>query len=206
MQRIDQRITIKVWIPEDFLDLDGRDAVDKVLQRMVNSGDLRRIGRGLYDKPGINPLTQKLTAADYRSVIEAIGRREHVRLLIDGVTAANDLGLTNVIPGRVIVRTDGRIRPIQLDNLVIEFKQTTPSKLYWAGHPAMRIVQALYWFHDSIKTDEQLTKEIKTKLINWLNKSDYRSIICDDLKTGVNTVPQWMRTWIEELLDSVKNK
>lgn len=36
-----------------------------------------------------------------------------------------------------------RLRAITLGNLTIDFKRTAPSKLYWAGRPAMRIVQAL---------------------------------------------------------------
>jgi hypothetical protein len=34
-----------VWTPRDFLDLGGRDAVDKVLQRLTANDDLRRIDR-----------------------------------------------------------------------------------------------------------------------------------------------------------------
>ena len=74
-------------------------------------------------------------------------------MLIDGLTAANDLGLTTVVPSRVVVHTDARRRPIQLDALRIDFKLTAPSKLYWAGRPAMRIVQALHWLKDTLPTD-----------------------------------------------------
>jgi len=47
----------QVWTPSDFTDLGGRDAVDKALQRRQTQGVLRRIGRGLYDKPKLNSLT-----------------------------------------------------------------------------------------------------------------------------------------------------
>ncbi|WP_018079459.1 DUF6088 family protein [Thiobacillus denitrificans] len=150
-QRINQAPAAKVWTPVDFLDLGSRDAVDKTLQRMVASNDLRRIDRGLYDQPRMNSLTGQLTAPDYRSVIDAVGRRDQVRVLIDGMTAANDLGLTNAVPGQVIVHTDGRLRPIQLGKLTLQFKLTAPSKLYWADRPAMRVVQALYWLRDGLK-------------------------------------------------------
>jgi hypothetical protein len=50
-----------VWVPTDFAHLGNRDAIDKTLQRMVLAGDLRRIDRGLYDKPSINRLTQRPT-------------------------------------------------------------------------------------------------------------------------------------------------
>ena len=40
-----------VWTPNDFADLGSRAAVDKTLQRLVRSGEIRRIDRGLYDRP-----------------------------------------------------------------------------------------------------------------------------------------------------------
>lgn len=122
-----------VWTPVDFLDLGTRDAVDKVLQRLVKAGDLRRIDRGLYDKPGANSLTRQPAAPDPREVIDAIARRDQIRVLVDGMTAANDLGLTNAVPSKIVVHTDARLRSIYLGNMIITFKPTAASKLYWAG-------------------------------------------------------------------------
>ena len=197
VQRINQTPAAKVWTPVDFLDLGSRDAVDKTLQRMVASNDLRRIDRGLYDQPRMNALTGQQTAPDYRSVIDAVGRRDQVRVLIDGMTAANDLGLTNAVPGQVIVHTDGRLRPIQLGKLTLQFKLTAPSKLYWAGRPAMRVVQALYWLRDGIQVDQDA---IQAKLVRLLQYSSQGSAIRDDLRSGLHTVPSWMQQWIRDLL------
>ena len=89
-----------VWTPRDFLDLGERDAVDKVLQRLTRAGTLRRVYRGLYDKPSLNRLTQKNSPPDPREVIDTIARRDQIRVLVDGMTAANDLGLTNTVPAK----------------------------------------------------------------------------------------------------------
>lgn len=200
MQRIIQAPAATVWTPIDFLDLGKRDAVDKALQRLVASEDLRRIDRGLYDRPRQNSLTGNLTTPDYRRIIDAVGRRDQVRILIDGITAANDLGLTNAVPGQVFVHTDARLKPIQLGNQTIHFKLTAPSKLYWAGRPAMRIVQALYWLHDHLKNDSQGNHNTKTKLIHLLQNPKQARQIKDDLQSGLHTVPSWMQQWIRELL------
>lgn len=200
MQCINHTSEGTVWTPEDFLEYAERHAVDKALQRLVKIGELRRISRGLYDKSRKSLLTGKPAAADYRKVIEAVERKSHVRILIDGITAANDLGLTNAVPAHVVIRTDGRIKPIQIDNLIIEFKLTAASKLYWAGRSAMHIVQALYWLHDGIRNDEQFTQEVKKKLLTWLQGSRSKKEICDDLRTGLHAMPLWMRRWVEELL------
>jgi hypothetical protein len=64
-----------VWTPVDSLNLGARAAVDKALQRLVNSGEIRRIDRALYDVSDMNRLTGKPTTPHYRAVIEAVGRR-----------------------------------------------------------------------------------------------------------------------------------
>lgn len=78
-------------------------------------------------------------------MIETVARRDQIRVLVDGMTAANDLGLTNAVPAKIVVHTDAWLKPIRLGNLDVVFKPAAASKLYWAGRPAMRIVQALHW-------------------------------------------------------------
>ena len=46
-----------VWTPVDFLDLGSREAVDKTLQRLTLASHIRRLDRGLYDRPRRNRLT-----------------------------------------------------------------------------------------------------------------------------------------------------
>jgi hypothetical protein len=185
-----------VWVPADFAQFGSRDAVDKTLQRMVLAGELRRIDRGLYDKLTINKLTKRPTTPDYRAVVDAIARRDQLRLLVDGMTAAKDLGLTDAVPARVTIHTDTRRRAIKLDNLIIEFKQTAPSRLYWAGRPAMRVVQALHWLKDTLSSDRQ---RILSRLTKVLADSIHGSSICQDLFEGFSTLPGWMQSVVREL-------
>ena len=95
------------------------------------------------------------TVPDDRAVIQAIARRDNVRLLLDGVTSANDLGLTTSVATRIEVLVDGRLKPIRIGNQVIHFKTAAPSLLFWAGRPAMRIVQALHWMQDLLPRPEE---------------------------------------------------
>ena len=186
----------QVWVPSDFAQLGGRDAIDKTLQRMVQAGALRRIDRGLYDSPKVNRLTKRPTTPDYRSVLDAIARRDQLRLLVDGMTAANDLGLTDAVPARVTIHTDSRRRAVQLDQLTIEFKQTAPSRLYWAGRPAMRVVQALYWMKDTLTSERSL---VLSKLTKVLADPVHGATIRRDLLEGFNVLPAWMQGLVREL-------
>ncbi len=187
----------RVWTPSDFLDFGSRAAIDKALQRLAMSNDIRRFDRGLYDLPRINKLTGKPTNPDYTAVIDAVGRRDQARLLLDSMTAANQLGLTNAVPARVTVHTDARIRPIQLGSMTITFKLTAPSRLYWAGRPAMRFVQALHWLRDMLTSDKD---SIQNRLKAILNDPMHGPAIRNDLREGLHTLPQWMRELVSDLL------
>jgi hypothetical protein len=187
----------QVWTPVDFLDLGPRAAIDKALQRLTQAKTLTRIDRGLYVLPRANALTGTLAAPGHTAVIEAVARRDQMRVVVDGLTAANDLGLTTAVPGRVTVLTDARLRPIQLGRQQIRFQAAAPSRLYWAGHPAMRIVQALYWLRDLLDSDRG---NVMRRLRRILNDSTHGPVLRADLQQGIHTLPIWMQSTIRDLL------
>jgi hypothetical protein len=197
LDRMRKDSSVSVWTPRDFLNLGSRAAIDKALQRLAGSNSIRRIDRGLYDLPRISQLTGKPAHPDYTAIIEAVARRDQIRLLVDGITAANQLGLTDAVPARVIVHTDARIRPIRLGKLTINFKVTAPKRLYWAGRPAMRVVQALHWLADMLPSDKD---SILQRLKNILNDDTNGPAIRQDLQESIHTLPQWMRALAEQLL------
>ena len=191
----------EVWTPVDFADLGGRDAVDKTLQRLAAADALRRIDRGLYDRPRKNELTGRPTVPDYRAVIRAVARRDQVRVVVDGMAAANDLGLTTAVPARIEVLADARLKPIKLGNQEIHFKFAAPSRLYWADRPAMRVVQALHWMQDMLAQDSE-RQRVQTALRRLLADPRHGQAIHDDLRAGLFALPIWMQEFVRELLTS----
>jgi hypothetical protein len=191
----------KVWTPRDFIDLASRDAVDKALQRLAKGGALRRIDRGLYDQPAFNKLTQKPNPPDPRSVIEAVGRRDQTRMLVDGMTSANDLGLTDAVPAKIVVHTDSRRQPIKLGNVTITFRPTAASKLFWADRPAMRIVQALHWLRDQLAREGE-GDQIQRKLTRLLNDPKSGPVLKADLAAGMTALPTWMWMFLKPLVEN----
>jgi hypothetical protein len=188
-----------VWTPTDFLDLGSRHAIDQALSRMTSAGDIRRVTRGLYDLPRANTLTGKPTNPDPRRVIDALARRDQTRMLIDGLTAANDLGLTDAVPAKIAVHTDARLRPIKLGAQTITFKLTAPSRLHWAGRPAMRVVQALQWLRGMIDSDHD---RIAHRLAAILADPDHGAAIAADLRDGLTSLPEWMQSFLRPLLET----
>ncbi len=203
--RIDSRVAAQpgtVWTPVDFLDVGPRAAVDKSLQRLTADGKLSRIGRGLYYRAGTNTLTRKPTTPDLRAIVDAIARRDQSRIVVDGLTAANDLGLTTAVPARVTVLTDARLRPIQMGKQRIVFQTVAPRRLYWAGRPAMRVVQALYWLRDLLDSDNG---QILQRLRAILTDPGHGDSIRDDLRHGLPTLPIWMQSIVRQLLDTASS-
>ena len=201
LDRIRAAVPRKVWTPSDFVDLASRDAVDKALQRLTMAETLRRIDRGLYDQPGFNKLTQKANPPDPRSVIDAVGRRDQTRMLVDGMTAANDLGLTDAVPAKIVVHTDARRRAIKLGNVMITFRPTAASKLFWAGRPAMRVVQALHWLRDLLVREGE-SDQVKRKLAKLFEDPIVGPSIKADLTAGMTALPTWMRVFLKSFIES----
>jgi hypothetical protein len=118
-------------------------------------------------------------------------------MLIDGLTAANDLGLTDAVPARVVIHTDARLKPLRLGKLDLHFKQTAPSKLYWAGRPAMKVVQALHWLRDTLPQDKA---RIMRRLHAILHDPKHGKRLRNDLRDGLPTLPAWMQDIVREML------
>jgi hypothetical protein len=200
LQRIRSDAPRKVWTQGDFVDLGWRDAIDKTLQRLTRAGDLRRIDRGLYDRPQPNLLTQKFDPPDPRFVIDALSRRDQARMLVDGMTAANDLGLTDAVPAKIVIHTDARRRSLSLGNVTISFRLTAASKLFWAGRPGMRVVQALHWLRDLLERDGEADR-VRRRLRKLLDDPVAGPPLKADLIDGLATVPAWMQGFLKGLLE-----
>lgn len=133
----------KVFTSKDFLDLGSRDAVDQALSRLSKIGDIKRIGRGLYHYPRVNPRLGIAVSPDADDIAQALARQTGARVAPSGAVAANRLGLTTQVPGRLLYLTDGHSREVTASDLVFTFKHVAP-KDFPPGSPASAAVfQAL---------------------------------------------------------------
>lgn len=195
--RIEAGPSRAVWTANDFADLAARDAVDKALQRLVNTGVMTRLDRGLYYRQMLNTLTGRGNPPDSAAVIDAVARRDRIRVLVDGLTAANDLGFTNAVPAKITVHVDARLRPIRLGELEIRFRPTAASKLFWASRPAMRLVQALHWVRDLLQ-DPAEAERIRERVRRLLKDEAVRN----DLASGFSALPGWMQALVRPVLEA----
>ena len=154
------------WVctPKDFLDLGSREAVDQALSRLVKAGRLRRVGHGLYDKPRISSVLNRPAPAELDAAIAALARRDGVRIMPDGLVAANQLGLTNAVPAQVSYVTDGHSRTLEIDGRTVRFRHASPRVMQWAGRPAAPVVQALRWLGPRAAADGRVVATLRSHL------------------------------------------
>lgn len=133
-----------VFTQSDFFDLADRTTgvIDQTLSRLARRGTIRRIGRGLYDYPRINPRLGVLSPAP-DAVARALARKTHSTVQVAGAQAANALGLSTQVPAHTIYLTDGPSRYVTIGRRDIRLRHASPKHLIAAGTPAGTVVQAL---------------------------------------------------------------
>lgn len=150
MQSIDSKILNRIYgrgkgcvvTPGDFLDLGSRQAVDLTLHRLAKKGTLRRLARGLYDYPRIDPVLGHLSPT-IDTVVKALKGRDKILLQPSGGYAANLLGLSDQVPMKIVFLTDGPARRVQIGKQTIMLKHTTPRAMATAGRTSGLVIQAL---------------------------------------------------------------
>lgn len=172
------------WVctPRDFLDLGGRGAVDQALSRLVKAGRLRRVGHGLYDLPRMSKLLKRMAPVDLDAAIAAIARRDGVRIMPDGLVAANRLGLTNAVPAKGTYLTDGHSRKLKIGGRSVRLRHAGPSVMRWAGKPSAPVMQALRWLGPDIAADRQVGMTLNRLLPD---------VVKTDLRNNSQDLPGW---------------
>ena len=130
-----------VFVPDTFAALGSRALVDKALQRLVADGELRRLSRGLYDKPRHDELLGTLWPS-VETIVKAIAQKDRIRTQPIGVYAENMLGLSEQVPAKVVLLTDGISRTVQAGPMQITLKRTTPRQMAAAGRLSGLLIQA----------------------------------------------------------------
>ena len=187
------------WVctPKDFLDLGSRSAVDQALHRLVKSGKLRRVGHGLYDMPSYNPIMKRMAPGRLESAIEAIARRDDVRILPDGLHAANSLRLTLAVAAKNVYQTDGYTRTMKICGRTVEFRHTSPKLMKWAGRPSALVAVALYWRGPQVLQSERAVGDLQDLLPDYVKR---------DLLENKRDLPNWAWPFVEKVAENVQPK
>ncbi|MDO9228347.1 MAG: DUF6088 family protein [Syntrophales bacterium] len=196
MQSIDSKIISRIYgrgkgcvvTPGDFLDLGSRQAVDLALHRLLKKATLRRLARGLYDYPRIDPDLGPLSPTT-DAIVKALKGRDRILLQPSGGYAANLLGLSDQVPMKIVFLTDGPARRVHLGKQVIMLKHTTPRAMATAGRVSGLVIQALRHIGQRY-VDDAIVARLKKRL-----SDDDRKQLLQDIR--------YAPTWIAAILRRV---
>jgi len=177
-----------VFAPTHFLDLGNRAAIDQALSRLVRSGDIRRLTRGLYDYPRKHQAFGDVPPGVDR-IAAALAEKDNLKIQPSGAYAANLLGLSNQVPAKVVFLTDGSSRMVQVGNWRIKLKKTTPKNMATAGRMSGLVIQALRYMKQE-NIDDRIIKKLKGKL----SDEDKKQLMSD-----LRFAPAWVEKVVRRL-------
>lgn len=171
MKRIRERVLSAengmVFTTSDFADIADSDTVRQSLNRLVNSGILRRVFRGVFEKPKYSNLLKEYVATDPNAVANALARSYHWTIAPCGNTALNFLGLSTQVTATWSYISDGPYRIYEWDSTRIEFKHRANREITGLSYITVLVVQAL----KTLRKDN-VTPEIIRILSDRLDSKD----------------------------------
>jgi hypothetical protein len=179
------------FTPNDFLDLGGRDAIDKALSRLAAKGTIRRLARGLYEYPREHRELGRLSP-DIEKVARALAGKHRLRLQPAGAYATNLLGLSEQVPAKVVFLTDGPSRTVKIGRQEIQLRRTTPRNMAAAARMSGLLMQA---FRHLGK--EHVTRARIEHLKRTLPAKERQRLLKD-----LPLAPAWMHPLFRELAES----
>ena len=178
-----------VFTTVDFADVIENSRVGVILSRLEEDGVIRRVMRGIYDKPVYNDFLKEYIAPSPSLVAEALARNFGWTIVPCGDTALNILGLSTQVPAAWSYVSDGTYKEYTYDNTTIKFKRTTNKEISKLSYKTALIVQAL----------KALGKDnIGDTIINKL-KND----LTDEEKTTALLEAKAATSWIYEFIKQI---
>ena len=132
-----------VFTTVDFADVIENSRVGVILSRLEEDGVIRRVMRGIYDKPVYNDFLKEYIAPSPSLVAEALARNFGWTIVPCGDTALNILGLSTQVPAAWSYVSDGTYKEYTYDNTTIKFKRTTNKEISKLSYKTALVVQAL---------------------------------------------------------------
>tara|TARA_R110001599_G_scaffold86669_1_gene232172 strand:- start:3238 stop:3846 length:609 start_codon:yes stop_codon:yes gene_type:complete len=165
-----------------FAQVGSRASVDKALSRMVLSGSLERVARGVYMRPKQSEYTGKKVRASPIAVMEVVARARGETIQVHGVEAARRLGLSTQMQVLPTYYTSGSTREIKIGSAVVRLRHASQQRLQQAGTQVGVALTALLYLGKEGLNEQVISKIASSLSIEELNKL----MACK--------MPEWMRS------------
>lgn len=132
-----------VFVAADFADITDKTIANVILTRLEAEGIIRRVLRGVYDRPEYSDFLKEYVAPIPNNVAHALARNYGWTIVPCGDTALNLLGLSTQVPARWVYVSDGTYKEYTFDNTTIQFKRTTNKEVSKLSYKTALTIQAL---------------------------------------------------------------
>ena len=132
-----------VFIGSDFADIADTETIRRNLNRLTQAGTLRRVLRGVYEKPEYSEMLKEYVAADPEAVAKALARNYRWTIAPCGNTALNLLGLSTQVTAVWSYISDGPYKTYSWNNTKLEFKHRTNKEITGLSYMTILVIQAL---------------------------------------------------------------
>jgi hypothetical protein len=177
------------FTPKHFLGIGSYASVRKALSELQKEKMIRRITQGLYDYPREHK-TLGTIPPNIEAVARAIAEKNGAKIQPSGAYAANLIGISEQVPGRVIFLTDGPPKKLKIGKLEIIFKQATVKNMFAAGSKESLLVQALK-FIGKDHIDQNTIQTVK-KFLHGTNRREFEK--------NLQFAPQWIRQILFDIM------
>ena len=143
-----------IFISSDFADIADTETIRRNLNRLTQAGMLRRILKGVYEKPKYSKLLDEYVAADPEAVANALARSYHWTIAPCGNTALNLLGLSTQVTAVWSYISDGPYKTYEWNSTKLEFKHRTNKEITGLSYMTSLVIQALKTLGKSNVTPE----------------------------------------------------
>lgn len=172
-----------------FLDLNSDTGVRTALSRLTQDKVIRRLAQGVYDYP-IRHDVLGLIPSDIQRVAQAIAEKDGNTIQPSGAHAANLIGISDHVPGRVVFLTNGTSKKIKIGKSQILFQNATPKAMAAAGTKEGLVIQA-FKFMKKDNIDQAIRGRTRTFLQGQSHK---------DLSKNLKYAPAWIRSLVFDIM------
>ncbi|HHM4372459.1 TPA: DUF6088 family protein [Pseudomonas aeruginosa] len=165
-----------------FAQVGSRAAVDKALSRLVKSGCLERVARGVYMRPKLSAYTGRGVRPSPLSIMSVITKANGETIQIHGAEAVRRLGLSTQMQVVPTFYTSGATRDIKVGNAVVRLRHASSDRLQHAGTRVGMVLSALHYLGK-----EGVSTQVVSKITNAMNGEEL-------LKLRACRMPAWMRS------------
>lgn len=171
--RVDKAEPGAVFVPSDFFDVAEAVKVNMCLNRLIKSGGLYTVMRGVYAKPRYSNMLNANVPPHSDNIAKAIARNYGWTVVPCGDTALNMLGLSTQVPSVWLYISDGPYKTYEADGVKLRFKRTNnKNEIVGVPYKTALVIQAL-----KAIGKENITDEVLHKLSKILSKSEKNEML-----------------------------